>query len=366
MTAWSFHNPVRVEFGEGHLGRLAELCDFQRAVLITTPGFTRRGTVDRVRELLGSRLLHVHDAVQPNPDFDSVGTALTDVAHHRPDGLVALGGGSVIDTAKAVARKFTEPAPALPVLAIPTTSGTGAEVTPFATVWDFQEKKKHSVSGVDLYPRLALLDPALTFELPWQVTLTSGLDAISHGFESTWNRNASPASLALAACSLQLSLAALPVLADDLADRQARSDMMQASVLAGIAISQTRTALAHSISYPLTAHLGLEHGLACSFTLPELLRFNIPADDGRLARLSSVLGYASAGDLAQGLEELFAELGLSRLLSARIRSRDSMLELSGKMITPGRAENNLRDASMEDVRRIVLRAGESLTASSQK
>src|SRR5690606_27378339 len=209
-----------------------------------------------------------------------------------PQALIALGGGSTIDSAKALARLLTRPAgtsladlfvaeplpgrvqAALPLVAIPTTSGTGAEVTPFGTVWDYDAHQKRSVVGDDLYPRLALLDPALTLGLPKDVTISSGLDAISHALESTWNRNASPASLGLVTKSLQLSLPALPRAVEEPENLDARADMMQASALAGIAISQTRTALAHAISYPLTARFGLPHGIACSFTLPALLAFN--------------------------------------------------------------------------------------------
>jgi alcohol dehydrogenase len=282
-----------------------------------------------------------------------------------------------MDTAKAMARLLAQPAgatlaahfrdgtalepiPALPMVAIPTTAGTGAEVTPFGTVWDFERAKKYSVAGDDLYPAATILDPELTLGLPEDVTVSSGLDAISHAFESTWNRNASPVTLGLAMKSLQLSLPALPRLKDDPADIQARRAMMEASLLAGLAISQTRTALAHSISYPLTARFDLPHGIACSFTLPALLRFNAEADDGRLADLARALGFRGIADMADGLEAMQEKLGVAGSFRACVPDDEGVFELVGEMLTPGRADNNLRHAGITDVSGIVKAALEKL------
>src|SRR5690606_38121554 len=202
----------------------------------------------------------------------------------------------------------------------------------------------------------ALLDPELTLGLPEDVTISSGLDAISHALESAWNRNANPASLGLVTKSLQLSLSALPRAVQEPENRDARADMMQASTLAGIAISQTRTALAHAISYPLTARFGLPHGLACSFTLPALLAFNSAVDDGRLASLARSLGYAGTRELGASLTDLFEQLEIRERLAAHLPSRTEISALSSEMFTPGRAENNLREASEENVRAIVSEA----------
>src|SRR5690606_27681337 len=290
-SGWTHFNPVRIVYARGALAQVGDHVRYQRAVLVTSSGFTRRGVVARLREALGDRLVAVLDDVRPNPDVVDIDRQAGSLATLAPDCIIALGGGSSIDTAKALARLLSQPAgttlaahfregaplasaPALPVVAIPTTSGTGAEVTPFGTVWDFAERRKYSVTGPDLFPELALLDPELTSGLPPEVTISSGLDAVSHAMESTWNHHATPVTLGLAAKSLQLSLPALPRLHDDPDDIDARGAMMQASLLAGIAISQTRTALAHSISYPLTTHFDLPHGIACSFSLPALLEFN--------------------------------------------------------------------------------------------
>jgi alcohol dehydrogenase len=376
-SSWTYYNPVRVVFRPGALNRLADHVDSTRAALVTSPGFRRRGLVAVIEQALGNRLVAVVDDVKPNPDLIDVQAQGELLRPAVPDTLIALGGGSTIDTAKALARLLSQPegaslaamfregaqavtVAALPVVAIPTTSGTGAEVTPFGTIWDYEQKKKYSVAGEDLYPRLAILDPELTLQLPEEVTVSSGLDTISHALESAWNRNATPVTLGLVTKSLQLSLRALPAIKDNPGDTAARARMMQASMLAGLAISQSRTALAHAISYPLTANFGLPHGLACSFTLPGLLKFNAASDDGRLADLARCLGYASAGELAHALSRLFERLGVGRCVSNYLPDRRSVMALSAQMLAPGRAENNLRAATEEEVRTLVAEALDAL------
>lgn len=363
---WSYFNPVRIVCEAGASVRVGEHVPFDRMLLVTSPGFRRRGLVDRITGALGARLVAVLDDVKPNPDVLDIDRQAQAIRGLSPDAIVGLGGGSSIDTAKALARLLAQPAsatmaahfrdaadigtaPALPVVAIPTTAGTGAEVTPFGTVWDFQRARKYSVAGDDLYPAVAILDPELTLGLPLDVTISSGLDAISHAFESIWNRNATPVTLGLATKSLQLSTSALPRLKDDPDDVAARRAMMEASLLAGLAISQTRTALAHSISYPLTARFDLPHGVACSFTLPALLRFNGEADDGRLSDLARALGHSEITALESRLHDLLDKVDMRALFLRCIPDKREVLALTRDMLTPGRADNNLRVATEEDI-----------------
>src|SRR5690606_12724347 len=170
---WRYHNPVRVVSANGAATALGRHIDYRRVVLVTTPGFTRRGIVDRIRASLGERLVEVMDEVKPNPDVRDVDALVARLRGKDLDAIVALGGGSSIDTAKGLARALPLPADcaltthfrggmalpvarALPVVALPTTAGTGAEVTPFGTLWDFELAKKYSVAGDDLYPAVAV------------------------------------------------------------------------------------------------------------------------------------------------------------------------------------------------------------------
>lgn len=287
--SWSHHNPVRIVCAP--LDTLAQHVTAQHVLLVTTPGFLKRGVVQRVKDILAPRQVTVWDGVKPNPDLQDLDTATVSLRALDIGCVLGLGGGSALDAAKVLATTIpspTEPtlrqvfrdkaattwAPRLPLVAIPTTSGTGAEVTPFATVWDHEEHKKHSLSGDFVYPDVALLDATLTLTLGEEDTLYPALDAISHALESLWNKNCTPVSRAFAFQALALSNEALQLVMKEPKNLKGRQNLQTASVLAGLAISQTRTAIAHAISYPLTSHFGVPHGLACSFTLSQLLEDN--------------------------------------------------------------------------------------------
>ncbi|MFT3806896.1 phosphonoacetaldehyde reductase [Arenimonas sp.] len=349
FARWQHYNPVRVVAGPGALGELPALLPERGAILlVTTAGFTRRGITGRVAALVerpGERHLVVHDSVTPNPELDDLERAAERHRASSPVAVLAIGGGSAIDAGKAIAaildaqeahplhRVFREGAQAtwsgrISLVAVPTTAGTGSEVTPFATVWDQRTHRKFSVAGDTVFPSACVLDPELTLSLGHDDTLYPALDTISHALESLWNRHATPVSEALALGALRIAADALPTVLADGHDLRARAGMQQASMMAGQAISHTRTALAHSISYPLTLHHGVPHGLACSFTLPALLRRHVDAlatDPARREVLSRIAG-------------MLAGLGLDEHVR-RFATPAQVLALLPQMNTPGRADN---------------------------
>jgi alcohol dehydrogenase len=239
--------------------------------------------------------------------------------------IVAVGRGSVLDAAKVVAsaggdfarvRRYVvtgEGADQLrfvPIIAVPTTAGTGSEVTCWATVWDAEVKRKYSLSHAALYPAIACVDPDLTLNAPRDLTVATGLDALSHALESIWNIHANPVSQALAETAAREILEVLPALARNLGHAALRARMSRVATLAGLAFSNTRTALAHSLSYHLTLHHGVSHGIACSFSLPMVMRGAIGADSGCDAALTRIFG----ADLAAGARRLalfLEDLGVS-------------------------------------------------------
>lgn len=362
---WDWQPPGRIIAGPGCLARLAELAPERDILLVTSAGWVMRGVAARIEAALEEARIALYDKVLPNPDIDDLDAALPLLRQTNPALILALGGGSVIDTAKALALALPAAGwsfaghfraggalpevAALPILAVPTTAGTGAEVTPFATIWDKANRRKHSLHSPALIPRGVLLDAELTLGLPRATTLHAGLDALSHALEAIWNRNANSLSDGFALQALRLILAHLPAVLekpDSLADRAA---MLEASLLAGCAITQTRTALVHSMSYPLTAHLGVPHGLACGAFLSGVLAYNAAADDGRIAAAAQALGHADAAGLAAVLEDLLARIGLPQELAAHGVTRAAAESLAGEMITPARAGNNLRAAGPPDV-----------------
>jgi len=197
-----------------------------------------------------------------------------------------------------------------PIIAIPTTAGTGSEVTSWATVWNTVAMKKYSLARETLYPETALVDPLLMLDLPRAITISTGLDALSHALESIWNVNANPVSSSLAEVAARGVIEVLPLLADDLRNKPLRTRLARASLFAGLAFSNTRTALAHSLSYHLTLHHGVPHGIACSFSLPMVMRAVAGCDDACDASLRRIFG----NDLVAGaarLESFLEKLGIS-------------------------------------------------------
>ncbi len=327
---WTYHNPVRITAGHGCLEQLPVLLAGRSCLLVTFPEARELGLVARIQQMLGAQLRGVIDDIRPNPDihwlaplYEHVHDAYADVPC-----IVALGGGSAIDCAKALlcavpSGRFldlltlAEQGERLPagahkaLIAIPTTAGTGSEVTPWATVWDQQAGRKYSLHLPETWPEAALVDAALMNSLPAQATLASGLDAFSHALESIWNVNRNPASISLAVQAARRILKTLPLLMADLDDSQLRADMAEAALLAGLAFSNTKTALAHSLSYELTLRQGVVHGIACSFSLPLVLEMALGVQDDVDAALLSVFEALEPQLAVQRVQEFLQGLGVA-------------------------------------------------------
>ncbi len=284
---WTHAHPVRIFAGNGALERLPDVAAADRILLVCSGGSVRRGIAARIMSLLGESRVLVYDRVVPNPQLDVLDAAAESLRVEPIDAIIAIGGGSVLDTGKVLSALMPSNRPngldrifrhgedqvldkRIPLVAIPTTSGTGAEMTPFATIWDRQTNRKHSLAGDVMYPEAAILDPSLTLDLPREVTLYTGLDAVSHAMESLWNKNRTPVSEAFAAQALKWIHGAFGGVLDNPDSLEYRAGMQWASALAGLAISQTRTAIAHAMSYPLTLRYDVPHGLACGFALPAI------------------------------------------------------------------------------------------------
>ena len=365
---WDYRNPVSVVFGPG---RLDELGDYAsgRSLVVTSAGMTGRGVTTRVGALLEREGSLIYDRVQSNPTLAQVDEAILMLRDERIDTIVAVGGGSSLDVGKVLSLALVAPDFALgdlvtgdhqwsateplPLIAVPTTAGTGSEATPTATLWDGEARRKLSATTPRLFPSVALIDPELALSLPWEATLGPGLDAYSQCFEAICNRNATPVTTAFAQRGLRLVPEALRRLRTDPTAIEARAEMAEAALLSGLAISRTRTALAHSMSYPITAHLGLAHGLACALALPGVLGFNLKADDGRLAEVAIQAGLAGPNDLVPGILDLYAELGVADAIRSHVPDLSALDAFVPEMLTAGRADNNIRPADHADVAGIL-------------
>jgi len=375
-----YWNPVRIKFGRGSLKSLPEILSGKSALLVTTSGSLRRGAGDKVRELCGGSTIYVTDKVISNPTIAAIAECYSEIRAYDSQIIIGLGGGSALDTAKVLAyliglgldsewlgdyfrsqgKKAAGGHPR-PVVAIPTTAGTGSEVTSWATVWDEKLKKKYSLSDDFLYPQWALLDTDLTVSLPYDVTLFGSLDALSHSMEAVWNRNANPVSTELALRAVEIIM---EVWRDNFKERysfaEAREKLQLASLLAGLAFSNTKTALAHSISYPLTALLEMPHGLACGFTLPEILKRNGEKAGEIVAPLVRVIGCSSLRAAAENLYAVFKEIGVSEHLGLFVKTTAVLDEIEAEYISPGRADNNIVDINQDEAAAIAAAAVRNL------
>lgn len=366
-----------VDFGLESLPLLVLEKRKKSLVLITSSSFVNKGVIARIIDQLFPLDIHVISNVSANPKIEEIEAQFGVIRNLNPDLFIALGGGSVIDTAKALARRFSispkislmeflqqnqvaNLANTVPIIAVPTTSGTGSEVTPFASVWSLEFSKKFSISGPDLLPINVILDPRLTDSLPKNVTLSSGMDTISHALESLWNRNRTEESSRYAIKSLELSLNSLPRLMEDLNDTESRDKMLLSSFLGGLAIAQTRTALAHSISYPLTAKHGVPHGIACSFALPQILAFNAEKEPKYFNDLAMKFNFKNVEEFAQSIQQLLEFCKIQEELLKNLAGKQDVINLIGEMLDPTRAGNNDREAKTEDIRKIIEKAAEML------
>ncbi len=384
---WSFYNPVKALSGPGTIKEVPalvlEALDVQeteaaagnlegKGLIVTSPGFVKRGRAASLAELLREQGLETDllSEVKPNPEVKDIEAFAGSLKGKNYRFLIGAGGGSVIDTAKALSYLLNAGSgfflgehfagrcelsgnTPLPLVCVPTTAGTGSEATPFATIWDSGNQKKYSLAKNDLFPFAAALDGELTLSLPVETTIITGLDVLSHALESVWNVNASPVTTALAARAVEMVFSNLPELTGDPENLARRQEMLTASFLGGICISATRTALAHSISYPVTAALGAPHGLACAFTLPALLEYNTAEDDGRFRQMAGVCGCSSVVELHKKITALFEQVGVNKLLAKYGVTEANLKGLIEGMFTPERAGNNLRPVDKDAVEKIL-------------
>lgn len=340
---FGWHMPVHVQFGAGVLERLPDDLGDGQAVLLTFDGAEALGLTGRLQQGLGDRLRYVETCPDGLSDLvraRALCRRIWPILAQRPDTvLIAVGGGTVMDLAKVVrcrpvsggfddlqdALRGESPWPALALTRlwlVPTTAGTGSEVTRWATVWDTDTDTpgavamKRSLDEPFGYAERAYVDPLLTLSCPWSVTCDTALDALSHALESIWNRHANPASTALALSAARRVIAALPLVRRDRMDLAARSELSLAALEAGLAFSQTRTALAHALSYALTLEQGVPHGRACALWLPAVWRLAAGRDVAADRALAQVFGGSAvmgADRLTRWLQTVGVEPGLESL-----------------------------------------------------
>jgi alcohol dehydrogenase len=380
--SWNFHLATRVVHGRGAargLGQVAADVGIRRALLVTDAGVAKAGVLDQVLGPLRSSGIEtvVFDEVEANPTLRTVDRGAARFAASRCDGVVAVGGGSPMDAGKAIGVLSTNPGPVashlaprtianpgLPVICVPTTAGTGAEVTCVAGLRDGEIGSKVALAGPLVAARVAVLDPLLTLSLPPGPTRDSGLDVLTHAIESYINVTAWDGTRVLALRAIEMVAQHLRTAVHRGSDLEARDGMLTASLLAGMAFANTDLGLVHAIALTVGGPFNTPHGATNAVLLPHAMRFLLPAALPQFAEIAVALGQKTDGrstaemaeTAVQTVECLCADTGLPRGLSALGVEAESLPELAAAMARHPMTPFSPRRATPNDCLEICRKA----------
>jgi alcohol dehydrogenase class IV len=367
--------PRIMEIGAGAISKLPSIVQSlggSKPLIITDKMMVQLGYIQQIQDLLSAEGFRadVFDGTEPEPTAASIEAGLQCVLDNNYDVIIALGGGSPIDSAKAIAilgkhggniRDYKFPRQVnevgIPIIAIPTTAGTGTEVTRFTIITDEKNDEKMLCVGIGFMSLAAIVDVNLTLSLPPRITADTGIDALTHAIEAYVSQKASPFSDSQALSAMRLIGPHLKRAYVDGSDVEAREAMMLGSTLAGIAFSSASVALVHGMSRPIGAFFHVPHGLSNAMLLPSVTAFSIPAAPERYADCARAIGVASAADstelanqkLLTALETFNRELQVPSLAAfGADRARfDSLVEtMAEQALASGSPSNNPRVPSI--------------------
>lgn len=364
-----------------NLSALLEQFSPQKIFLVTgRNSYEQSGAADRIQPILGETAQVRFFDFEINPTLVDIEKGLELFKKENCDFIIGVGGGSVMDIAKAIAFLFSQQAVPedvvkgvvaltprrIPIVMIPTTAGSGSESTQFSVV--YIDGKKFSLTHESLLPDFAILDPTFTLSLPSYTTACSGIDALCQGIESLWSVNSTKNSRLLSLRSIKLAVSNLAKAVNE-PDEDSREEMLKASNLAGCAINVARTTAAHSVSYPLTSIFGIVHGHAVALTLPNFIEFNsgicrencqdrrgVRFVQDRMRELADALGVPSPKAGREKIIDLMQQIQLQTRLS-KLGIVEGDLEVVVKNgFNPQRIINNPRKISATDLREILMKA----------
>lgn len=380
MKAFTFSVPQEIIFGSGSLNRLPELLKKQnaaRVLLISGPHLNKMGVVGRLRDSIVSAgaACETFTDVEANPSMETVEKAAAAYRAFGADAIVAIGGGSPMDVAKAVGVVVTYggsiaqyegvgtvPGPIVPLIAIPTTAGTGSEVTTFSVITNHSRNYKLTVGSQYLIPRCALLDPELLTTTPAGVAAACGMDALVHALEAYLSRAASPFSDAMAEKALALIGRSLRAFVADRANLEAASDMLAGSLFAGIAFSWARLGNVHAMAHPLGGFFNVPHGVANAILLPVVVDYNAIADhDGKYETIYRAVAASPKAEfsqemLADELRRLAARIGIPATLAEVGVDAEKIPEMAADAMKSGNIYVNPRTSTQKDIEQLYRRA----------
>jgi alcohol dehydrogenase class IV len=366
IAMWNYYQPVHVIWGEGKvkdLGQVMKEAGYQRGFMIADRFLAESGMTDKLIGYSDNRIIGVSTDVEPNPSIQNVDDAAAKAKGVDADCIIAFGGGSSMDCAKSVAASLAGGQTgeellsgvainkALPVIAIPTTAGTGSEVTAGAVLSDKKRGIKSAIFSPLLFPAIALVDPELTYTVPPKVTASTGLDVLAHCFDALSSVKANPVTDALAMRAAGLAVRNLERAFDDGQDHEARAGMSQASTIAGLAFSQTGTTGSHACSYMLTSHYHVPHGEACAFTMDSWFVINAKFRP-EMNEFAKELGFADAEAVAAWLNRLKKKFGMRMTLQDIGITEEDIPALAENDMKSGNMANDIAKVDLEDVSEI--------------
>ncbi|USK62792.1 hydroxyacid-oxoacid transhydrogenase [Peribacillus frigoritolerans] len=398
-NTWDFYSTERIVFGNGAIGQLDSILQRLKAkniLLVTDPGIKNAGIVDRISSLLEQANYEtvIYDQVVPEPPVDSAMDCYKFAKSQMDiDAVIGLGGGSSIDMAKIVALLVAHgghpldyyggenqvPGPIAPLVAIPTTAGTGSEVTSVAVLTDVENNLKVGISDNYLRPTVALLDPELTLGLPAYVTACSGIDALSHAIEaytakpsayiqaegSILFQGSIPISDALAYRAIELIAKNLPLAVQQGSNLEARSNMLMGSLLAGMSFSNAGTAAAHALAYPIGGLVKSPHGEVTGLLLPYVMEYNAAVETEKMVRISHAFNVNSDGlsdkeaalAASKAVLTLLGEIGLPTKLTEIGIKEEDIPEIAEKTLQIDRLiRNNPRMPTQHSLEELLRKA----------
>ena len=377
-TASSFVTPRHIVYGEGALASAAERLAHMgtRALIVTDAVMVKLGNLARVTDVLDAAGVsyHVYDEVNSEPVDRMVEHGVELYRAENCDFMIALGGGSPIDTMKAIAMCVASGAPiasfmgkpyagpVCPMVAIPTTAGTGSEATQFTIITDTTHDVKMLIAGAPLIPELAIVDPVFTLTAPASVTAATGVDALCHAIESFTSRKAQPLSRTFSLSAAKRIFANLATCVDDPGNVEARTQMSIAATEAGIAFNNSSVTIIHGMSRPIGALFHVPHGLSNAMLMEACFDFALDGAYPEFAEVARYCGLShaendeqAARDLMAAIHELLGTVGIPTLAEFGVE-RDEFIATIDKMAADAEASgspaNTIKPVTQEDMKAI--------------
>ena len=358
MASWNYIQPVEIRFGAGLVNKIDEFAKelgVENGLLVADKFFMSNGLAQKIVDSSNGALTAAFGDVSPNPDVTEIDACAELIRKNKHGFVVALGGGSALDAAKAAASVCMTndsisvyhgtgvalPPEHLPLIAVPTTSGTGSEVTKVSVVTNHAIGKKCPINSMNFYPTLAVVDPELTYSCPPKVTAGCGIDVLCHAVEGFWSKNHQPICDAVALEACRLVFKYLYRAYENPNDVEAREKMAEASVMAGLAFTIPLTTGSHACSFPLTNIHGIPHGEACGITLDYFARINAKdAEVGpRMNEFAQNLGFKDMLEMADAIHDLKASMGLRNGLKDLNLTEEQIADLCRISVHPNLRNN---------------------------